>query len=130
MRVTRRVGRALKANAKEDLLQWRREGFDNCEEVIATRKGIVTPLSFRRGRGLPEHITLLTNPTFILINPARDMNDNLLDIAQGDLFVRLRYYQGLETTEADAFNAVHHVLTVHSFEEHFNGLRVLGDLQT
>ena len=87
----RRLGRKMK-EALDPMLQWRREAAG--ETVIAKREGIVTPLSFQRGRDLPAgHITFLTNPTFIIINPSTEDDGTPLDVAQGDLFVRLKYHE-------------------------------------
>ena len=162
----RRLGRKIRT-AEEPLLQWRRQGLSEPDEetgrqerigehIINIYEGIVTPLSFQRGRDTATgNITFLTNPTFILINPSDDMDGYPIDIAQGDLFVRLKYHESPYKTQEDgtkekhdyqtpfnnlsderqdelkhiAFNAVHHILEVHSFETQFNGMRLLGELQ-
>ena len=131
--------------ALDPMLQWRREAAG--ETIIAKREGIVTPLSFQRGRDLPAgHITFLSNPTFIIINPSTEPDGTPLNVAQGDLFVRLKYHETQPAPDAAtpfdelpqarqtelkslAFNAIHQILTVHSFETQFNSLRILGELQ-
>ena len=121
----RRLGRVLK-NAEEPLLHWRRE--NDCPTIIAQRMAIVTPLSFQQGRELPAgHITILTNPTFILITPGTEADGQAIDIAQGDLFVRLKYHPP-GTAEAP-FDIIHNIITVDSFETQIRTLRILGELQ-
>ena len=141
----RRLGRVLK-NAEEPLLQWRRKM--DCPTIISLRKAIVTPLSFQQGRELPAgHITILTNPTFILITPGTEADGQPIDIAQGDLFVRLKYhttpgYDKKDNTPYDqlseekqkvleqvGFDAIHNIITVDSFETQIRTLRILGELQ-
>ena len=140
----RRLGRKMK-EALDPMLQWRRESGG--ETVIAKRQGIVTPLSFQRGRDIPAgNITFLTNPTFIIINPSTEDDGTPLNVAQGDLFVRLKYHETQPAMDAAtpfddlpgarqkelkslAINAIHQILTVHSFETQFNSLRILGELQ-
>lgn len=155
----RRLGRKLQT-AEEALIHWRRRGdLDDCEQVTEIRRGIVTPLSFQRGRDLPTgNVTFLKNPAFIIINPSNEPDPENegqrrpLDIRQGDLFTRLKYhekpynnasekrdykipFQQLEPERQDelkdiALTAIHQVITVHSYEEQFNSVRILGDLQT
>lgn len=159
--VARRLGRKTRT-AEEPLLQWRRQGRDAdgnkiYEHIVEIYCAILTPLSFQRGRDTSAgNVTFLTNPAFILINPATDRDGRPIDVAQGDLFARLRYleppykvkedgtkekhdykkpYTELEPERQDdlkdiAFRATHHTLTVHSFETQFNGIRLLGELQT
>ena len=142
--------------AEEPLLQWRRDGTDNAPQIISIYEGIVTPIAFQRGQETATgNLTFLTNPAFILINPSADMDDEPLDIVQGDLLVRLKYLESPYKTKEDGtkacrdytipyaeldterqaelqdigFNAVHHIFTVHSFETQFDGIRILGDLQ-
>ena len=90
--------------------------------------GIVTPHSFQQGRELPAgHITILTNPTFIVINPGTETNGEQIDVAQGDLFVRLKYHPS--EIEQDPFDVIHHIITVASFETQFTTMRILGELE-
>lgn len=135
----RRLGRKLKVAQKNELLfHWRRkpsglsasQRSDFCDGIVERRrKGLVTPLTYYRGRDLGQIITFMTNPVFVLIDHFRDSDGDKIDIASGDLLVRLKYFDGDETTDRAAMKAKHHVITVHSFEEQFNGLQILGNLE-
>ena len=129
--IARRLGRKIDSS-QELLLQWRREPHRKIVE--RRREGIVTPLTYYRGRDLGQVLTFLTNPVFLLINPAYECEDEgeeskLIDVASGDLFVRLKYFNGDKTTDKDAVKATHHVITVHDSEEQFNTLQILGNLE-
>ena len=123
---SRRLGRKIDSS-QELLLQWRRE--PQRKIVERRREGIVTPLTYYRGRDLGQVLTFLTNPVFLLINPAFDEDEKLIDVASGDLLVRLKYFNGDDTTDKDAVKATHHVITVHDSEEQFNTLQILGNLE-
>ena len=142
MRTARRLGWALEST-EEPLFHWRRQGTDGCEQFVRLREGIVNPISFQRGRDLPAgNVTFLSNPAFVLITPSTEMDSGEpMDMMQGDLLVRLRYQHGAARLpdEADsayveritpiAYKTIHQIFTVHSYEEQFNCLRILGDLQ-
>lgn len=127
----RRLGRKLQSS-QEQLFHWRRKPV---EEVVARREGIVVPFSQNRRHDFSRDVSFLTNPCYALINPARDDDGNFIDIASGDLLVRLKYYASSDDPKGENIRDVvlmsytHHILTVHSFEEQLNVMRVLCNLE-
>ena len=128
MRRAARLGRMVKIGL-EPLFQWRRSPS---EQVIAVRQGIIEPVSRYLGTNLRSTVplTMLENPAYILFTPNTEADGQRLDIVKGDMFVRLKYYDGEDTDAETAIEACRHVFTVHSYESEFNHtFRVLGELE-
>ena len=121
-----RLGREMKSTL-EPLFQWRRGSDETYRRV-----GLLTPAAHHQGRLLSSvALTTLQNPAFLLFTPATEDDGTVLDIKSGDLFVRLQYLNGDDTTDEAAMEARHQVLTVHgSPENKLNSLRVLGELES
>ena len=120
----RRRSRNLKV-ALEPLFQFRDR------ETTFRREGIVKPAVHLLAK-LSDGVSTLTNPAYLQITPAFE-NEEPLDIKESDLFLRLKYLDGEDTTDDDAIahatrTRVHHSLEVHSFEIRYQMFRIIGDL--
>lgn len=131
----RRRSRNLKM-AIEPLFQYRviKDMNDpNYPALTLRRDGTIIPVA----RGLAmvnEAISAISNPAYLQITPAFEGDPRVpLDIKRGDLFVRLKYLDGTETTEAAAIEHIQRTrvnfsLEVHNYEIRYNMFQVLGDL--
>ena len=124
-RHARRRGRNLKL-AIEPLFQFR-----NASAPTYRREGILKPASRLLGR-VSGAISAIENPAWLQITPAFEDGERL-DIQPSDLFIRLKYLDGTQTTDADAIafatrTRAQFSLEVHAFEIRYNMFRILGDL--
>ena len=129
-RPAKRRSRNLKM-AIEPLFQYRDS------DTFFRREGIIKPAAWMLGRdaGVLENIS---NPAYLEITPAFEIPDGEtelkpLNIKKGDLFIRLKYLEGTDTTDTQAKqhatkSRVTHALEVHDHENRYNVFRILGDL--
>ena len=129
-RPAKRRSRNLKM-AIEPLFQYR-DG-----NTFFRREGIVKPIARRLGRDAGVFVDI-NNPAYLEITPAFEIPDGQtelkpLDIKKGDLFIRLKYLDGTDTTDTAAKrhatrSRVSGSLEVHTHENRYNVFRILGDL--
>ena len=129
-RPAKRRSRHLKM-AIEPLFQYR------TDTVFFRRVGIVKPIARRLGSNA-EVFLGINNPAYLEITPAFEIPAGQtelqpLDILKGDLFIRLKYLHGTDTTDAQAKrhatrNRVTGSLEVHTHENRYNVFQILGDL--
>ena len=129
-RPAKRRSRNLKM-AIEPLFQFRDSN------TFFRREGIVKPIARSLGRDAGVFINI-DNPAYLEITPAFEIPDGQtelkpLDIQKGDLFIRLKYLNGTDTTDTQAKRhatrtRVTGSLEVHDHENRYNVFRILGDL--
>lgn len=133
-RPARRRSRNLKVSL-EPLFQFR---YELTADEIADgaeyhrHEGVVRPASHLLGRTTGIGLTI-NNPAYLNITPAFQADGTPLDIIRGDLFIRLKYINGEDTTDQEAIDfatdtRAKYSLQVVTFEIADNIFRILGDL--